>query len=278
MTERYANFSALNISGPDEDGILDICIDTPGKLNAVDEAKHLALADVWKAVDSDPDTRVVVIHGANGTFSAGVDMGMIEKIMDDCMIAWAMNDEDIPLQNGFPLRLVCAGWPGSVSGKWLNRLVIRNKVHDGEKMAAPSYSVPNRNVAPGSRVPSEDMQIIESMPVKSLVTYPQSGIDHDYRQRMTVRGHAWAGDNQISGVFLSIDFGATWLPTAVGAASNRLSWQSFESWVQFPEPGYYEIWARAMDNLGRSQPMVVPGWNPRGYLNNACHRVAVQAT
>ena len=203
----------------------------------------------------------------------------ISKAMErESMIAWAMNDEDIPLQNGFPLRLVCAGWPGSVSGKWLNRLVIRNKVHDGEKMAAPSYSVPNKNVAPGSRVPNEDMQIIESMPVKSLVTYPQSGIDHDYRQRMTVRGHAWAGDNQISGVFLSIDFGATWLPTAVGAASNRLSWQSFESWVQFPEPGYYEIWARAMDNLGRSQPMVVPGWNPRGYLNNACHRVAVQAT
>ena len=95
----------------------------------------------------------------------------ISKAMErESMIAWAMNDEDIPLQNGFPLRLVCAGWPGSVSGKWLNRLVIRNKVHDGEKMAAPSYSVPNRNVAPGSRVPNEDMQIIESMPVKSLVT------------------------------------------------------------------------------------------------------------
>ena len=83
MTQRYADYSALTISGPDEDSILDICIDTPGKLNAVDEAKHLALADVWKAVDRDPDTRVVVIHGANGTFSAGGDMGMIEKIMDD---------------------------------------------------------------------------------------------------------------------------------------------------------------------------------------------------
>ena len=45
MTQRYADYSALTISGPDEDGILDICIDTPGKLNAVDEAKHLALAD-----------------------------------------------------------------------------------------------------------------------------------------------------------------------------------------------------------------------------------------
>ena len=83
MTQRYEEFSALSITGPDQDGILDICIDTPGKLNAVDEAKHLALADVWKAVDSDPDTRVVVIHGANGTFSAGGDMAMIEKIMDD---------------------------------------------------------------------------------------------------------------------------------------------------------------------------------------------------
>jgi enoyl-CoA hydratase len=83
MTHRYADFSALSITGPDDDGILDICIDTPGKLNAVDEAKHLALADVWKVVDADPETRVVVIHGANGTFSAGGDMGMIEKIMND---------------------------------------------------------------------------------------------------------------------------------------------------------------------------------------------------
>lgn len=83
MTDRYADYSALTITGPDEDGILNITIDTPGKLNAVDEAKHLALADVWTAVDRDPDTRVVVIQGAGGTFSAGGDLGMIEKIMDD---------------------------------------------------------------------------------------------------------------------------------------------------------------------------------------------------
>ena len=144
-------------------------------------------------------------------------------------------------------------------------------------MAAPSYTVPAEPVAPGSRVPPSQMRIIESMPVKSLVTFPQSGISHDFRQRLTVRGHAWAGDNQISGVFISIDFGATWLPTALNPAANRLAWQNWETWVQLPEPGYYEIWARAMDDRGRSQPMVVPGWNPRGYLNNASHRVAVQA-
>ena len=202
----------------------------------------------------------------------------ITKAMErESLIAWAMNGEDIPLQNGYPLRLVCGGWPGSVSGKWIHRIVIRDRVHDGEKMAPPSYTVPASSVAPGSRVPDEDMRIIESMPVKSLISFPQSGIAHDFRQRLTVRGHSWAGDDQISGVFLSIDFGATWLPTAVASPANRLAWQSFQSWVQFPEPGYYEVWARAMDSQGRSQPMVVPGWNPRGYLNNACHRIAVQA-
>ncbi|HAN08725.1 MAG TPA: enoyl-CoA hydratase, partial [Acidimicrobiaceae bacterium] len=83
MTDRYEKFSALTITGPNENGILDICIDTPGKMNAVDEGKHKALANVWKAVDEDPDTRVAVVHGANGTFSAGGDMAMIEKIMAD---------------------------------------------------------------------------------------------------------------------------------------------------------------------------------------------------
>jgi hypothetical protein len=43
-----------------------------------------------------------------------------------------------------------------------------------------------------------------------------------------------------------------------------------------PETGYYEIWARAVDDQDRSQPMVLPGWNPKGYLNNACHRIAVK--
>ena len=242
------------------------------------------LKDVLDYLGIKNDAVYVGYYGADTHTSGNPDLDPISrgvpiaKAMErESIIAWAMNGEDIPLQNGYPLRMVCAGWPGSVSGKWLQRIVVRDRVHDGEKMGAPSYSVPNSRVAPGSRVPPEDMRIIESMPVKSLVTFPQSGISHDFRQRLPIRGHAWAGDDQVSAVFISIDFGATWLPSAIGSPSNRLSWQTWETWAQFPEPGYYEVWARAMDGQGRSQPMVVPGWNPRGYLNNACHRIAVQA-
>ena len=217
------------------------------------------------------------ISGNSGLDSISRGVPIAKAMERESLVAWAMNGKDIPLHNGFPLRLVCAGWPASVSGKWLNRLVVRDRVHDGEKMSAPSYSIPVVPVAPGSRVPDTDMRIIESMPVKSLVTFPRSGVSQDFRQRLTVRGHAWAGDNQISAVFVSMDFGATWLPTALSPAANRLAWQNWETWVQFPQPGYYEVWVRAVDEHGQSQPMVVPGWNPRGYLNNACHRIAVQA-
>ena len=80
---RYEQFSALEVNGPDADGVLEIVINTPGRLNSVDAGKHLALADIWREVDADPDTRVAVIRGEGGTFSAGGDLDMISHIMDD---------------------------------------------------------------------------------------------------------------------------------------------------------------------------------------------------
>jgi DMSO/TMAO reductase YedYZ molybdopterin-dependent catalytic subunit len=187
-----------------------------------------------------------------------------------------MNGEDIPYQNGYPLRLVCAGWPGSVSGKWLKKIVVRNQVHDGPKMTGTSYRVPCKPVAPGSIVPDDEMCIIESMPVKSLITYPKSGVTHELGKPFPVRGHAWAGDLAVDRMHVSIDFGATWQKADLRSPANRFAWQRFTAGIEFPGPGYYEVWARATDSNGSAQPMVLPGWNPKGYLNNACHRIAVQ--
>ena len=80
--DRYAPFNSLTIDRL-EPGILRIVIDTPGRLNAVDGVKHAHLADVWTTVNRDPDTNVVVVHGADGAFSAGGDLGMIDEIIAD---------------------------------------------------------------------------------------------------------------------------------------------------------------------------------------------------
>ncbi len=208
------------------------------------------------------------------SISRGVPMS--KALEDESLIAWAMNGEDIPPMNGHPLRLVFGGWPASTSGKWLSKIVIRNKVHDGQKMGGQSYRVPCQPVTPGSEVADEDMCIIESMPVKSLITYPRTGAILQEGQPLTVRGHAWAGDLRVSAMHTSNDFGATWQPCQLDGPANRLAWQRWRAEVQFPGKGYYEIWALATDSEGVTQPMVVPGWNPKGYLNNACHRIAVK--
>ena len=113
------------------------------------------------------------------------------------------------------------------------------------------------------------------MPVKSLVTYPHNSFRHSLENSLPLHGHAWAGDLEVKEVHISIDFGATWERARLHAPANRLAWQNWDHSVKFPQRGYYEVWARAVDQNGHSQPMVLPNWNPKGYLNNSCHRIAV---
>lgn len=243
------------------------------------------LRDVLEEVGVNDDAVYVAYYGADKhasgdpkkvPISRGVPVA--KALENETLIAWAMNGEDIPHINGHPLRLVCAGWPGSVCGKWLNKIVVRNQVHDGPKMTGTSYRVPCKAVAPGSEVPEDEMCIIESMPVKSLITFPKSGIEQSLGKKLAIRGHAWAGDLEVSKVQVSIDFGATWHKAKLKEPVNRLAWQHWSAEVGFPQAGYYEVWARATDSAGQAQPMVLPGWNPKGYLNNACHRIAVQVS
>lgn len=201
---------------------------------------------------------------------------MSKALQDETLLAFKMNGLDIPLVHGFPLRLVAGGWPASVSGKWINRISIRNRIHDGTKMTGKAYRVPCKPVAPGEKVKDEDMCIIESMPVKSLITSPKTGAMISKSKSLNIRGHAWAGELEVAKMEYSIDFGSTWKTCPITKPINRLAWQHFSASIKFPKTGYYEIWARATDSNGISQPMLLPGWNPKGYLNNACHRIAVK--
>ncbi len=216
-------------------------------------------------------------HLSGDTSKDAISRGVpISKALEaESMIALGMNGEPLHPMHGYPLRLVFGGWPGSTSGKWLTRIVIRDRVHDGAKMTGSSYRMPRYPIAPGAQVPDSDMDIIEAMPIKSLITFPQSGIRQQLSEKLDVRGHAWNGDEDVARVETSIDFGQTWQTASLDKPANRLAWQHWNTRVTFPKRGYYEVWARASDAHGTSQPMVIPGWNPKGYLNNACHRVAV---
>ncbi|WP_366657135.1 sulfite oxidase [Fodinicurvata sp. EGI_FJ10296] len=218
-------------------------------------------------------------HISGDTERDAISRGVpIEKAMDPTvMIVWAMNGGDMPQPNGHPLRLVVPGWPGSCSQKFLTRIQVRDQVHDGEKMGGYSYRMPAYPVAPGTEVPESDMEIMEAMPVKSIITFPETGTETAAGEATEIRGHAWVGDAEVSALDVSIDFGQSWQAAELDDPVNPGAWQNWRTTVTLPEAGYYEVWARATDSNGRMQPPVIPGWNPRGYGNNMSHRIAIFA-
>ena len=238
------------------------------------------LADVLKAAGVKEGV-VYTAHEGADTHPSGepgarpISRGVpIAKAMDPAtLVAFAQNGQPIHPMNGAPLRLIVPGWPGSCSQKWLTRVWLRDRVHDGAKMTGTSYRVPGRPLAPGEPLAESEFVIIGAMPVKSLITHPATGHGTAARE-LEARGHAWAGERTVSAIHLSIDFGATWAQAALDEPANAHAWQNWRAAVAFPGPGYYEIWARATDSEGVGQPHAI-AWNPKGYLNNALHRVAV---
>lgn len=81
MTDRYAAFPSLRVERA-EPAILRILLDAPG-LNAVTADMHRDLAEIWREVDRDPDTRVAMIEGVGRAFSAGGSFDLVREIIDD---------------------------------------------------------------------------------------------------------------------------------------------------------------------------------------------------
>jgi len=256
-------------------------------LGAVGCAEYtgVRLRDVLDAAGMTSRAVYIGYYGEDGHLNPDADEPPISrgipvaKALDDwTLLAWEMNGVPLPEQHGFPLRLVAPGYPASVCGKWLTRLWVRPHVHDGPKMGGYSYRVPRFPAEPGADVPESEMEIIEAMPVKSIITRPLTGLTHAQDNALALKGHAWCGDGRVDAMHVTIDFGATWIEAGLNNPVNPFAWQHWNASVRFPKPGHYEVFARATDHAGRQQPMVIPGWNPRGYLNNAMQRISVRVT
>jgi DMSO/TMAO reductase YedYZ molybdopterin-dependent catalytic subunit len=187
-----------------------------------------------------------------------------------------MNGKPLEPIHGFPVRLIIPGWPGSVSAKWLTRIWLRDKPHDGQGMGGTSYRLAVKPMLPGSKVDEKNFTDLESMPVRSIITKPANGTRLGANVReLTLRGAAWAGDYAVRSVDVSMDFGASWQRANVSQAKNRYDWNRWTAALKLPSEGYYEIWSRATDTRGIMQPHVAGNWNPQGYGANPMHRIAI---
>lgn len=217
-------------------------------------------------------------HLSGDTKKEALSRGVpIKKAMDpNSLLVYAMNGQPLPHIHGGPVRLLIPGWPGSASHKWLSRVSLRDQVHDGQGMLGTSYRVPIKPMLPGGKVDEANFRILESMPVRGIITYPANSTRLPAgTNELKLRGAAWAGDYEIERVDVSVDFGARWQKAWVAPAKNRYDWRRWATTVKLPSDGYYEVWVRATDTRGMSQPHIAGNWNPQGHGGNPMHRIAV---
>ncbi|MCW2792839.1 MAG: sulfite oxidase [Nocardioides sp.] len=196
----------------------------------------------------------------------GVDHGRVRrplpiaKALDDTLVAWAMNGEPLPLDHGFPARLVVPGWVGIASIKWLGELRVTTSVVD-----SPWNTTWYRMHGEGW---SGDDAVLDVMPAKSVIDVTgrlEAG-------RMSVlRGRAWAGEATVAIVELSTDGGASWQETTLTGPNEPSSWVEWEHPWTPSKAGPHTLVTRATDSRGRRQPEETP-LNDDGYLFSAAVR------
>lgn len=192
----------------------------------------------------------------------------------EVMLAYAMNGENLPLLNGFPLRLIVPGYYGTYWVKHLNEITVIDNVFDNFWMKT-AYRIPDNEcncVEPGT-APKATIPI-NRFTVRSFITNVANGAKVKTGNTV-LKGIAFDGGKGIKEVSVSSDGGKTWLPTKLGKDLGKYSFREWQTAVSLPA-GSHELKVRATSNDGKAQPMESL-WNPAGYLRNGVETVRVTA-
>lgn len=192
----------------------------------------------------------------------------------EVMIAFAMNGEQLPMLNGFPIRMVVPGWYSTYWVKSLADIEVLDH-QDDQFWMAKAYQIPDTkfgNIAPGTKdfpkIP------INRMTPRSFVTNLQDGQAIAGGALLAVRGIAMSGGAGVKQVDISADGGKTWSPTKLGKDEGNYSFRRFEANVTAPAKGQMVIMTRCTDGDGNVQP-ADRIWNPGGYMQCAIERVTL---
>ena len=200
----------------------------------------------------------------------------LDHAMDgEVMLAWQMNGADLPMLNGYPLRLVVPGHYGTYWVKHLSEITVTDKVFDGFWMAA-AYRIPDNGCAcvePGS-APTKTVPI-GRFTVRSFITSVRDGAQLHAGKPVEVRGIAFDGGYGIGEVAFSTDGGKNWQSAQLGKDLGRYSFRGWSA-AFTPHKGAHELRVRAVNRAGQSQPTTAL-WNPAGYLRNGVEAVRVTA-
>ena len=231
------------------------------------------LIDILDRAGVKPTARDIVFRGADGgTLERSPEIVYFERSLtvdqireSQALLAYAMNGEPLPIQHGYPLRVVVPGWYGVTSVKWLTEILVIDRAFSG-------YFQADRYLYEWRRDDQLVKEPVTLQRVRALIVEPRSGqrLGND---EFTIRGVAWSGAAPIARVEVSLA-GGPWQESRLIGDRKRHSWQWWELPLRAGRKGTVSLRARATDLAGRTQPER-PEWNRLGYGNNGIQEVAV---
>ena len=192
----------------------------------------------------------------------------------EVMLAYAMNGEQLPLLNGFPLRLIVPGWYSTYWVKMLNDIEVLDQP-DTNYWMKTAYTIPDTphaSVRPGETgfrsVP------INRMVPRSFITNIRGGDELPAGAPMLARGIAFGGDTGVSRVDFSDDGGKTWQQVQLGKDEGKYSFRQWQTTFTPSVKGAQLLMVRCTSSSGETQPDT-PNWNPAGFMRNVIEQTVI---
>lgn len=201
-------------------------------------------------------------------FLKSLDLG--NPVLDECVVAYLMNGEPLPMLNGFPVRLVVPGYFATYWTKCLTWIRVLDAPDENFWMKT-GYRVPDTprgNATPADVKAGKIRTVpIERFPVRSFIISPDGFSKIPAGMNVTLQGIAFSGFGRVNLVEVSDNNGKTWMAAKLGEDHGAYSFRTWEASWTAKSPGRYSLAVRATDEKGNTQPDE-PVWNPGGYLWN----------
>jgi DMSO/TMAO reductase YedYZ molybdopterin-dependent catalytic subunit len=257
----------------------------PWGLGAVSTAswRGARLADVLGRAGILPGAREVVFRGADcGPLPEAEAAGPVrferslpvrDAMRSNALLAYAMNDEPLPVVHGFPVRLIVPGWYAVAAVKWLTEIEVVDEPFLG-------FFQDTHYVYEWQRHGRAEREPVRLQRARAMIVAPADG-EQVRGDKLTVTGVAWSGAAHVTQVEVAVDgtgdttgAGSAWQPAELVGPASRFGWQQWRLPVRGVPAGTAHVRARAADAAGNNQ-LATPEWNALGYGGNFVHEVTV---
>lgn len=231
------------------------------------------LRDVLQKAGIQGSAREILFDGADVPLGKMPDFQRsitTAKALDpDTLLAYEMNGRTLPVEHGYPLRVIAPGWASDSWVKWLQHIEVLDREFEGFWMKS-AYRHPPRPVPPGTAVNAADMVPVTELNVKSVIATPAVWTKPG---TVRVQGTAWSNSSPVAKVEVSTDGGETWQRAKLGGPPTQYGWRLWQLDWKAAE-GEHKLISRATNMAGQIQPLSEE-WNPSGYLWNVAQPVSV---